>query len=206
MQMSAYTVILSTRTDRDLTEKQPSMAWIEAGASRSSLACSVTDRYLQFTLHVDAESIAAAVAEAFRVTERAARVAGFGYEAEELRAPLRAARREDHAATCPRSSGSVTSTVRSPANRHATPGIMGCMFKHCPTCKCPAPRLFEVSVTREGVIVDAGDDGRTLIIATGVKEPAGIVAAWHHADRGRYEKRLPDGRATCVTQGNRLMP
>jgi hypothetical protein len=85
MQMSAYTVILSTRTDRDLTEKQPSMAWIEAGASRSSLACSVTDRYLQFTLHVDAESIAAAVAEAFRVTERAARVAGFGYEAEELR-------------------------------------------------------------------------------------------------------------------------
>jgi hypothetical protein len=85
MPLSTYAVILDTRTDRDLTEKQPNMAWIEAGVSRSSLAYNVTARHLRFTLHVDAESVPAAVTEALRVTERAARAAGFGYEAEELR-------------------------------------------------------------------------------------------------------------------------
>jgi hypothetical protein len=83
--VSAYAVILDTRADRDLTGKQPEIAWIEAGTSRSSLAYSAATRYLRFTLHVDAESMAGAVAEALRVTCRAARAAGFSYEAEELR-------------------------------------------------------------------------------------------------------------------------
>jgi hypothetical protein len=83
--LTAYTVILRTRTDRDLTEKQPDMAWITAGRFRSSVACDVTTRYLRFTLHVDAESMGAAVTEALHVIERSARVAGFGYEAGELR-------------------------------------------------------------------------------------------------------------------------
>lgn len=83
--MNGYAVIIDTWADRDLTEKQPDMAWISAGASRSSLAYHSGTRYLRFTLHVDAESMAGAVTEAVRVTERAARAAGFGYEAKELR-------------------------------------------------------------------------------------------------------------------------
>ena len=83
--MNAYAVIIEARADRDLTEKQPVMAWIEAGASRSSLAYHSGTRWLRLTLHVDAETVPGAVAEAFRVTGRAVRVAGFGYETEELR-------------------------------------------------------------------------------------------------------------------------
>lgn len=97
MPLSAYAVIVDTRTDRDLTEKQPNMAWMEAGVSLSSIAYNVTARHLRFTLHVDAESVADAVTEALRVTERAARVAGFRCEADELRV-LPSARLEEEIA------------------------------------------------------------------------------------------------------------
>lgn len=94
VEVSAYAVIIDTRADRDLTEKQPTMAWISVGASRSSLAYNSGTRYLRFTVHVDAASVPDAVTEALRVTGRAAREAGFSYEAEELRA-LPSARLEE---------------------------------------------------------------------------------------------------------------
>jgi hypothetical protein len=78
-----YAVIIDARADRVLTEKQADMLTISLRGS--SIACDSVTGYLRFALHVDAASMLGAVTEALRVTERAARVEGFGYEAEELR-------------------------------------------------------------------------------------------------------------------------
>jgi hypothetical protein len=79
-----YTVIIDARADCVLTERQAGMLTIDLRGS--CIAHDSATRYLRFTLHVDAESLPDAIAEAIRVTERAARLTGFGYEAEELRA------------------------------------------------------------------------------------------------------------------------
>ena len=82
--MNAYAVIIEARADRDLTEEQTGMLTRSVVRSISYAYHSGT-RYLRFALHVDAASVPDAVTEALRVTSRAAREAGFGYEAEELR-------------------------------------------------------------------------------------------------------------------------
>lgn len=86
--MSAYAVIIEARTDRPLTDGQTDMLTIDlAGPRRYNAAiCHATEtRYLRFTLHVKAKSVADAVTEGLRVTGKAAREAGFTCEAEELR-------------------------------------------------------------------------------------------------------------------------
>lgn len=82
-QLRSYAVIIDARADRSLTEKQADGLTISLRGS--CIAHESVTRYLRFALHVDAESMPGAVAEALRVTERAARLEGFGYEAEELR-------------------------------------------------------------------------------------------------------------------------
>jgi hypothetical protein len=95
--VSAYAVILDTRADRDLTDEwryHSLTVSVLTASPRNSFAYHSGTGRLRFTIHVDAETMPAAIAEALRVTERAARKAGFSYEAVELRA-LPSARLEE---------------------------------------------------------------------------------------------------------------
>lgn len=88
VEVNAYAVIIDARSDRSLTAKQADMLTLDLagpGKYSAAIACESVTRYLRFTVHVDAGSMPDAVTEALRVTGRAARKAGFGYEAEELR-------------------------------------------------------------------------------------------------------------------------
>jgi hypothetical protein len=79
----AYAVIIDARADRDLTGKQADMLTVSLGGS--SIVCESVTRYLRVALYVEAASMPGAVSIALRATGAAARAAGFGYEAEELR-------------------------------------------------------------------------------------------------------------------------
>jgi hypothetical protein len=101
--VNAYAVILDTRADRDLTDEwryHSLTVSVLTACPRNSFAYHSGAGYLRFTIHVDAEAMPAAIAEALRVTERAARKAGFGYEAVELRA-LPSARLEEETVRLP---------------------------------------------------------------------------------------------------------
>lgn len=79
---NAYAVVIAAKADRSLTDNQMNMLAI---SRTGSVAHESTTRYLRWELHLDAASVADAVTEAFRLTGKTAREAGFSFEAEELR-------------------------------------------------------------------------------------------------------------------------
>lgn len=115
--MNRYAVIIETHADRSLTDKQIGMLTASLagpGKYNAAICYEVVKRFLLFRLCVEAPSMADAVTEALRVTERAARVANFGFEAEEVRA-LPSARVEEETARLLAASQPVPSSEEAAA-------------------------------------------------------------------------------------------